>query len=255
MKEEIALLTATGDREVAFELCIKWMSEQDYQGDIHWIIVDDGFTKATENVLDRTVFDKRFRVSILKRAQGSDEAGPRSMAQNILVGCSEIKEEKILIIEDDDYYHPFYIRDMVNRLTEHELTGTIWQNYYYLPDMTYRTYKNRGSALCSTGFRRNLIFLLQASAHRSFKKNLKGLDAYFWERAIESGYEYEIFDNTKKHLMIGMKGLPGRRGIGIGHHKRQHSKWMSDPAGEVLHLWVGDTAAELYIKIKKEHNL
>lgn len=254
MNEEIALLTATGDREIAFGLCVKWMLEQTYEGDIHWIIVDDGFTKATEKILDKTQFDKRFRVQAIKRIQEKDEAGARSMAQNILIGSAMVKENLIIVIEDDDWYSPQYLKDMINRLQKYDAVGTIWQNYYFLPDKTYRTYKNRGSALCSTGFQRVLLPYLRESAHRSYKKNLKGLDAYFWQEVEASKkYKIQIFDN-KKHLMIGMKGLPGREGIGIGHHRRRHSRWLNDDSeASVLRDWVGEKAAQIYLQIRQEH--
>lgn len=37
----IVLITPTGARKNQFELCMRWMLRQTYQGNVVWIIVDD----------------------------------------------------------------------------------------------------------------------------------------------------------------------------------------------------------------------
>lgn len=39
---DLTLLTATGERQEAFDLCQRWMQRQTFEGSVRWVIVDDG---------------------------------------------------------------------------------------------------------------------------------------------------------------------------------------------------------------------
>jgi hypothetical protein len=125
--------------------------------------------------------------------------------------------------------------------------GTIWQRYYHLPSLSHRTYKNVGSALCSTVFHRDLIPQLSAAARWCGENNRKGIDRRFWD-SLEPEWK-DIFE-PEKNQVIGMKGLPGRFGIVSGHQPRG---FHADPDAATLKEWVGNDANN-YLNLRSKFN-
>jgi len=78
--------------------------------------------------------------------------------ENLLAAIPYIKHDKIIIIEDDEYYASRYIETMANRLSKHEVVGIGKSRYYHLPSGGYFTIGNMGHAsLAQTGFKKSFI--------------------------------------------------------------------------------------------------
>ena len=252
MKEEISIITPTGDRYQTLRLLAFMLLNQTFRGVIQWIVVDDGETDASARALqgvgesllaNRGVFTIHY-----KRIFRREDQGPKSLAANVMAGLGLATAPNILIMEDDDCYHQDYVFDMHRRLMAADVAGTIWQKYYHLPSMTYRIFLNRGSALCATGFRSHLIGTIAEAARACLLTGSKGIDAKFW--GLVSGcpsLKQDLFDPAVD-LMIGMKGMPGRGGIGVGHRPK---KFLADPVGDTLRLWTGKWA-ESYLEMRKD---
>ena len=227
----ITVITPTGDRPEAFDLLRKWMGNQIIRPD-QWIVVDDGkvplqFTESFEYLRrDPRIDDPEFTLSL-----------------NLQKSIPDIKGDKILIMEDDEYYAPQYIEEMSHRLDDHEVVGINNGRYYHLPSGGYiqRRWMAQAS-LAQTGFRRSFL--------TDFVKCIDGdtyIDTRIWRKA-----KGHLFDDENNKLYLGMKGLPGRMGIGYGH--RDFSRFHQDsPDHKVLRQWCTD--ADIYLELKGTINV
>jgi len=122
-----------------------------------------------------------------------------------------IKGEKVIIMEDDEYYAPGYVAEMASRLDQYGVVGIMRAKYYHLPTGGYLQIANRTHAsLAETAFRKSFLPELE-----TLWPGDTSLDMRIWQKA---GHRGRLFDDTDKPLYLGIKGLPGRVGIGAGHN-------------------------------------
>jgi len=72
-------------------------------------------------------------------------------------------------------------------------------------------------------------------------------DIALWRKAKERKANWVLFNGL--NLGIGLKGLPGRVGIGGGHVPESEPGFTADPGFEKLKEWVGLENAKEYIRI------
>lgn len=209
----LTLVTPTGARPEAFGLCCEWMRRQDYRGKVRWIIVDDG---------PEPIQPPRIPGWHLIHVRPSPLwDGQNTQARNILSGL-KIADGRIAIIEDDDYYAPHYLTTIMNWLDHHDLVGEMDSHYYHLPTKTGKVYRANGHAsLCSTAMKGEPVETLKALC----EAKANNLDWNLWQRHKGALYPWQ-------GLVVGMKGLPGRPGIGVGHKRIgapvNLSDWITD---------------------------
>ena len=210
----IILLTPTGGRQRQFELCMQWMKQQTYSGKVVWVVIDDCEPKTTDTLTE----DFRDTWSIIKRHPNPLwERGSNTQVRNLRIGIDIVKAfpsnwvEAIFIIEDDDYYKPEYLQTMVEMLQGYSVAGEIKTIYY---NLKYKTYKDNAninhSSLFQTCFTVDAIPIFEKCLNISNRNN-SFVDINFFKQA----QNVNLFDKGK--LAIGMKGMPGRAGIGSGH--------------------------------------
>ena len=213
MQNGITLITPTGDRYLAFKLCEMWMSRQTIHETsipFQWIVIDDGITRDTGCTLGQ---------DYVKRQRLVGEP-PHTLHLNLLVALPLIKYNHIMIIEDDDYYVANYVEKMNSWLDHNHAVGQGESIYYNIRDRNIRRLHNQKHvSLCQTGFTSVNIARLEQVCNiikNEFANgnNLSMVDILFWRNAVGKKY---IETGTKK-LCIGIKGLPGRKGIGNGHN-------------------------------------
>jgi len=254
--KKLSIITPTGDRYDALKMAFRHMKRQSFLspeagGQVEWVIVDDGRTQATAKAVAEQSQSELANLGITMyhvRQKSAYPYGPQSLASNIINGIHYVSADKILIWEDDDCYLSGYLEDMWDRLQEAEAVGTVWQKYYHLPSRSYRVFRNRGSALCSTGMSADLLPILFQAASHCLETNNKGLDAFFWKVAMTGAGTFDIFE-PERDLMIGIKGMPGREGIGVGHRPK---KFRPDPNLTVLQKWVGLANLRVYQPFTKD---
>jgi len=249
---KITVITLTGDRPEAFALCQRWMNSQTRKPD-QWIVVDDGQTPMVP-VLD---------CGYIRREPRADDP-KHTMIMNMKEAVKHIQGAYILIMEDDEYYAPGYIAALADTLSRHEVAGIGRSKYYHLPTGGYLRHNNLGHAsLAQMGFR--------ASFLPEFLSVLDGdqfLDIRLWKllngesapvcdaddltemSRITKDKRGIIFDDGETNcLYVGMKGLPGRPGIGSGHGAHKFYNPDSETS-MVLKKWIGDeTAFESYMRL------
>lgn len=213
----ITAVTATGDRPLAFALCQLWMKNQTRQPD-QWLVVDDGHT-PTEPLT---------KMEYVRRDPQPGEPKP-TMILNLATAIPLIRNEQILFIEDDEYYAPEYIATMTGALAQHQIAGISRSKYYHLPSGKYLQIGNTAHAsLAQTGIRYSFL--------PEFNRALAGdtyLDMRLWQAAGRQGF---LFQDLTRPLYVGMKGLPGRPGIGAGHGEKLYRQQDRDRS--LLKRWV-----------------
>ena len=208
----ITAITLTGDRKEAFQLCTRWMSNQTVKPD-QWIVVDDG--KEPLEIPENIEMDYLRRVPSNKDPQ-------HTMVMNLQLALNGVESEKILIMEDDEYYAPNYIEEMSRKLYEYELVGIGHSKYYHLPSGGFIVHKNMDHAsFAQTGFRSTLL-----SELNKIMEGDQFLDIRLWKE-VALHKNSHIFVDTDP-LYLGMKGLPGRKGIGVGHVEKIYKNFDKD---------------------------
>ena len=239
-KEGVTLITPTGDRQLAMGICMQYIASQDYQGSIQWVVADDG-----EIHLDLPLSLQHIPIVHIKRKSVRDKS--KSITSNVQACLFEVIYDKILIIEDDDYYRPDYISTVLSRLQTSDLIGEGNSRYYNIACEKYRINHNLNHAsLFQTALRSTCLEHLWISCLR---KQSAFIDCRLWNKT--SIKNKKIF--VDKISSIGIKGLPGRPGIGSGHRpgKFSHS-FHKDVDWKILKQWIGNNAAEIYINLRKE---
>lgn len=234
----IVLISPTGARPIGFTLCAQWMRQQTYKEEVTWIIVDDGNLRCTDNVQENF----RDKWNIIKiYPTPSWLIGQNTQARNIAAGINVLKTlknvEAVFIIEDDDYYKPIYLDRMMANFRNYSLIGERNTIYYNVQYRRFVTNPNTiHASLFQTAFKLDLLPLFEECLPNKF------IDAAFWQRATN---KYIFYEND---LAIGMKGLPGRGGIGAGHNK--NFVMRDDRSLNYLKALIGSDASnyEVYYK-------
>lgn len=238
-QEGVTLITPTGERHLAFSLCRRYIDAQSYTGPLQWVIADDG-----ENHLDidEKMLAREFELVHLKRDSVRDKT--KSITGNVSSALFHIKYDKVLIIEDDDFYFPNYIETAIQRLSNCTLVGEGSSRYYNIQFNKYRINHNlEHASLFQTALRSSELEFLWVSC---LKRTSAFIDTRLWNK--EGITSKKIF--VDKLTSVGIKGLPGRSGIGAGHRPGKHSHFFQkDPNWKVLKNWIGKENAEVYIEL------
>lgn len=234
----IVLITPTGARPDQFRMCAKWMKQQTYEGDVHWIIIDDA-RPVTTGIVDDS-FRENWTIEKIYPVP-SWEFGMNTQARNMKVALERLslftkKEVKaVFIIEDDDYYMPTYLEWMMMHLENYTAIGETRTIYYNVVARKFADCGNRQHAsLFQTAFTLDAIPYMMA-AHKN-----KFIDAEFWKNVPNK----LLIKEGKRS--IGMKGMPGRGGIGAGH--KGHNGYTLDIDLKWLTLNIGEDNAKEYAR-------
>lgn len=221
----LQLLTATGARPEAFALCQKWAARQDYAGKVIWFIVDDG-----PGPLKIEKMPANWLQVVIRRAPFW-QPGQNTQALNLLRGLAAIDPaHPVVIWEDDDWYAPDWLTHIEAQLERAEVVGEGKARYYNVATRQGRQLRNgMHASLCSTAVRGKAIETLRQACKRA----PKFIDLDLWQKH-RSRY---VFDG---HRVVGIKGMPGRDGIGMGHKNDFTGEF--DPDGALLRQWIGDDA-------------
>lgn len=221
----IELITATGSRPEAFALCQKWMSAQTMGADI-WTIIDDG---AEPTPIPFPVGKQYFRgPKIWKPTLNTQRL-------NLDFAISKVTGDYIFCVEDDDHYAPNYIEVFHDLLQHFDVVGEANNKYYHLPHAAWKPMRNyEHSALCSTAFKKKHLDIFEEAVN----SGEKFIDIAFWKLVRKKKIPFVLL--TDSNLVVGIKGLPGRPGIGIGHDPDRHSFISDDMVFTQLKRLVGN---------------
>lgn len=181
----ITAITPTGGRPDALALADRWMQAQTCQ-DFRWIVLDDCDPASP----------KPERADEIIRPGWRWQEGDNTQHASMLA-LLEQAGDKVIIVEDDDYYAPEYIELMADALTRHDLVGECNALYYHVGQRAWKEMRNEHHAsLCSTavkGSARQKLVEVCKQGHRM-------IDIVLWR-----SHPGKLF---KSRFSVGIKGLP-----------------------------------------------
>lgn len=217
-------LTPTSDRPILLELCSWNLGKQNYFGNIFWSICDNSKTSYNYKFHNGTIFR---HIRSKHQIEDGSEVTPNLDFLLNLMTLARVEEigftkydKKLCIIEDDDWYNANYINFMSNALNEYDVVGLDQTIYYHIPTKRYRIIQHTNrSSLNSTAFKANLIPLFIEAIKLALKNKNIHVDIYFWHLVNQNKIQYKLYEN--KNLVVGLKGLPGKIGLGSGHRLKE----------------------------------
>jgi len=232
----ITLLTLTADRPEAFALCEKWTRRmcENYKGEVQ-LLVSDGGKKKTKTTLNQE------HINVAHEPEKH-----QNFLANLTAALPRIKHDYLAFIEDDDYYSGEFLYEMVSALLREnvDIAGEGHAKYY---NVLYRSYwvhdNDRHASLCQTVIRNSAMDKMRKLA---FTIPDAYLDMPLWDAMPDKRYIF--FD---RNLCLGIKGFPGKVGIGSGH-KKPEAYFRRDVKSALLKQWIGERDAMVYVDIRND---
>jgi hypothetical protein len=170
--------------------------------------------------------------------------GARNFTGNMLRGLEAVTGDVLVIVEDDDWYSQSHIAHLARLLERHgvAIAGDPCQRYYHLPSRRWRTFQNKGASLCQTGLRLDGFPWLRRAIEEAGRAGRYGVDFSLWQQAPPYMQALDRSDTV-----VGVKGLPGRPGLGIGHRPSGPS-WQRDRTGAMFRAWL-KSDADVYLTL------
>lgn len=216
----VSLLTCTGARPQAFAICEKLIKNQTYKGPIQWLCVDDYNLSPTRFTMGQEI--------VKPEMQWTPEVNTHRMNMRVLL--QRVKGDVIIISEDDDWYSPNYIEDMLKLLEHSDMAGLSNSKYYHMNGGFKYLNNFTHASLAHTVFGKKSFPLL----YRAVESGMFYFDIEVWKYAHAAKLKTTLVSNTL--LGIGIKGMPGRKGLTpshalVGYH--------ADPDYKVFQEWLG----------------
>lgn len=213
-------------------ICDEYMGRQTFQ-DFQWIIVDDVKEQAYQPE----------RADYIIRPAPFWKEDSYTLGRNLIEGLELVDPDEpgiVVLVEDDDWYHPAYFSLMEHLASslpaETKLWGEGWTRYYNVKWRIFKTNQNdHHASMCSTVFRNDFIPDVIETI-RTVSPEKTSFDKILFQRYRD------ISVINKTNFVVGIKGLPGRPGIGKGHRANAKKRMARDPSLGMLHLWIGDDA-------------
>lgn len=198
----ITALTPTGARPEAFAACCAMMAAQTYPGPVRWVVVDDGPSPLrVPEIIGWEI--------VHMRREPYWRPGENTQADNILAGLEHCGGP-LAIIEDDDEYAPWWLWQCGEWLRDADLVGESHSLYRHRVTGGQRDMGNdKHASLCSTALKGGAIEALR----RICEAGGKGIDVRLWREFHGS----KALHKPEPRGVTGVKGWPGRPGIGMGH--------------------------------------
>lgn len=201
----IYVITPTGGREEGLCLLAGYLNAQTYAGPITWVVVDD-----CEPMSDIPVMRPGITVvSVVPdwTWKPGDNTQSRSMDE-ALAHCPD--DAVVVVMEDDDAYLPGHLANVVGALAGANLAGERVSTYYNVATRRWRLLPGRWHAsLCSVACKGSALALLREICATGSRT----IDMDLWKRYRGPSQLLETRN------VVGIKGLPGRAGIGVGHRQ------------------------------------
>lgn len=233
---DVSLITCTGFRSEAFALCRRWVSRFRLDGlKVEWIVVDDD-PEMNPTDAGWGVLLMESDLCGVTPMSGVGELNHCTMPINFSTGLSEATGSLVVVIEDDDWYSPTYVRDLwdVYKSDKARLIGISTACYYHVGNRTYRgRYSDRYASFCRTAFDRSLSSRVDQVAETCHKEKSIGLDFELWHLVTDPSDRILL---PRPKACISIKGMPGRPGAGSLHEKAFDNE---DPDLSVLRSWIG----------------
>lgn len=250
----LTVVTTTRQRPACFALLEKWMSRQTLKPE-KWLVINDSpqpdnyiYTQG-QTVIVRKPRRMPAQENNRRFIKGTSVEKGNSLLLNWLKALPLIETEKIVVCEDDDWYHEDYLRQLSAMLDEASLVGVSGGLYYKLPIRKFiRLHNSTFAGLGATGLRRSLLGRVEHICNVECKANNNSfIDMYLWLTDVSKSLVVnKAPDGRAWH--VGFKQMPGAKGLGIGHA----NDGSNDCNWQVLTQWVGREDAKVYREFAKK---
>jgi len=227
---DYTVVTPTGDRPAFFNRCMHMVATQTVPP-AQWVVVDDG-----QVPLDAQMVLPDW-ITYVRRTRAPDDP-PHTLPVNMLAALDHIAHDRVLVMEDDDWYAPQYAHYMLPHLDHADLIGLNQIRYYHLQAGLWKTATPpRHTAFAQCGFRRGHAWdHLAAVCCSNFTEiREKGVIDRHWWHTFE-GKSRLIDPHPCLHL--GIKGAFGRAGLAHGHGAAEVD-YIPDPDHAYLRQCIG----------------
>src|SRR5690606_17362032 len=143
LSRRISAITPAPDRPRGIELCERYMARQTVQPH-EWVVADGGQVPA------------KLTMGQVHLHQPSPP-GAANLAGNILRALDAVTGDAVVIVEDDDHYAATHLEACRDGLKHQPAYGCSRLIYFNVEHRCWVQMANRGSALCQTAFRAELI--------------------------------------------------------------------------------------------------
>lgn len=235
----LTIITPTGERPQAFELCQRMLMRQSYTGPVRWLVVDDG--EVPQKV---TLKRRGWSVDVI-RPEPFWKTGDNTQGRNILAALDRVGADDLVVFwEDDDWYSPDWLSEVRRQSERAELVGecdAVYYNVFLRKWSQIRNYEH-ASLRCSALRGRAIETMREViEEDQRLPRPYRYYDMKLWKRHDDKA----VFEGN---LTVGIKGLPGRAGIALGH---DDIRGKFDPEGKDLRALIGGDA-EWYLPFYKE---
>jgi hypothetical protein len=226
--QRVAVLTCTGGRPEAMRLCEKYIRRQTHR-DFDWVVVDDYPVPSAPATAAKIIRPQPFW----------DQRSGHTLVRNMKEGLRALRDYDVIIFwEDDDWYAEDYVEVMLKRFASLPdsitMIGECYHKYWNARSRLWLSANNTGHAsLSTTAIRGSMIEKLHEML---LTQTQPFIDLAMWKAFRGEGY---LFPGGHQ---FGIKGLPGRPGIGAGHRLRRNRSAQTDEDMSVLRSWIGDDA-------------
>lgn len=235
----IQIVTTTRNRPWCFNLLEKWVSRQTIKP-ASWLVINDGHTGYTYN-MEQTVCNRQ-------------HTDGNSLCQNWLYALDRLTEDKIIILEDDDYIAPDYLAMMSAALDKADLVGL---NNYKTYHVGYKVFNDlhlvTSCSLGASGFRSSIADAVRGAAQRCDAVSSPYIDRELFQSFKGSKLTLpNLSAMTGRPANVSFKGMPGTRigdlapGLGAFHS----GQGSTDSSGEILRQWLGNDAG-VYLEVMR----
>lgn len=250
--KRLSVITLTGARPEAFWLCAEYFHRQTIHQNkkisVEWIVVDDVNDETLSNLST-----PNYSIKFVNPTPKWTPDSSNTFVRNLKAALEQVTGDVVCFMEDDDWYASDYLEWVVaNHVidnTGNMALGESFSKYYNVywrksNEREYKTYAALAQTSFSVGLIPHLLHILD-----KYKDNH---DMHFWLELPEETFSC-LYPTIFPHV-IGIKGMPGRLGIGRGHKKVEQQNWFKDDKNfGTLINYLGVSDAQPYIKIMKKY--
>jgi len=226
---KICCLTPTGDRKDALNRSRFYFERSLLSQPVDWIVVDDGIDAYNPG---GCIYLRR------------EPDGPKSLDRQFIYAVNHLIDMEytdIIIWEDDDWYSPTRIQKQCDALLLTDLHGWTKAIYYNVKNRVwYQHMNNRHASFYESAMKIEIAQFLVRQIE--IKRLYSFIDMELWE--IQCNKQLAEPDTH----CIGIKGMPGRMGLGMGHTQGSNyiSDYISDKDLTMLKKLIGEEDTNWY---------
>lgn len=178
MKDRITVMTPTYNRKQLLIKLFDTLNKQENKNFI-WMIIDDGSSDGTENIIPSLIKQARFDIEYIKKENGGKHTALNKGFQNV-------KSEFIFIVDSDDILTPNAIQrvyDHIDTILEYNLAGISFLRGYSKTEVIGDKFPKSEEIFNDIDIR--------------MKYGIKGDKAEVWRSDILKQYQFPVFEGEK----------------------------------------------------------